>query len=187
MIDRGTMDQLRQILRPITARVANTVARAVVQLVDDGRMLQMVQLGVLADETVEDAEHHQPYGFASVPLDGAEAIALFPDGDRERPLVVAISDRRHRPTGAQPGDVTLYHRDGARVLLLAGGNIEVRPGPGGEVFIRDEGGSADRLVKKSEYDGHTHNAGTLAAPNGAVSGKTAGADAVAGTQRLKAQ
>jgi phage baseplate assembly protein V len=187
MIDRSTIEQLRHMLRPLATRIANTVARGVVQLVRDAGRLQAIQVGVMSTETVEDAEHHQPYGFTSVPLTGAEAVVLFPDGDRTHPLVVAVSDRRYRPTGGDEGDVTIYHHEGARVLLLAGGNIEVRPGPGGTVYVRDEDGTADALVKRAEYNGHTHAAGTLAAPNGAVSGITAGAAAVAGTQRLKAQ
>lgn len=187
MIDRSTVEQIRHLLRPLAVRIANTVARGVIKLVSDGGKLQVVQIGVMSGETVEDAEHHQPYGFSSVPLAGAEAIALFPDGDRSHPLVVAVSDRRHRPTGGEEGDVAIYHHEGARVLLLAGGNIEVRPGPGGTVYVRDENGTADALVKRSEYNGHTHAAGTLVAPNGAVSGATAGAAAVTGTQRLRAQ
>jgi phage baseplate assembly protein V len=135
MLDRSDLRQLQLWLRPLRQRVANIVARGVVQLVADAKKLQHLQLGVLAGETIDDAEHHQPYGFSSVPLAGAEAVALFPNGDRERPLVVSVSDRRHRPKDGEPGQVDLYHYTGARVTMLANGNIEVCPGPGGEVKI----------------------------------------------------
>jgi phage gp45-like len=189
-VSREVLDQLRHLLRPIATRVANTVARAVVQLVDDGRKLQLVQVGVMAGETVEGdggAEHFQPYGLSSVPLPGAEGVVLFPNGDRSHPLVVVVSDRRHRPTGGQPGQVTFYNHVGAKVILMASGDVEVQPAPGREVLIREPGGSVDRLVKKSEFDGHKHAAGSFAAPNGAVTGTSAGAAAVAGTQRLRVQ
>lgn len=191
-IGRDVIDQLRHLLRPIATRVANTVARAVVQLVDDDRKLQLVQLGVLAGETVDGAEHHQPFGLSSVPLAGAEAVVVFPGGDRSHPLVVTVSDRRYRPTGGDPGDVTLYNvvdgATGAKVILLATGDIEVHPAPGHEVLIRDEGGGVDRLVKKSEHDGHTHAPGTFTtAGGGPVTGLSGGAAAVAGTQRLRVQ
>ena len=52
-IDRNTLDQLRNLLRPLATRVANSIARGVVQLVDDGKNPQLPQLCVLAVETVD--------------------------------------------------------------------------------------------------------------------------------------
>lgn len=181
-----------KMMRPLATRVNNMVARAVVQLVDDGRKLQMMQMGVLADEDVPDAEHFQSYGFSSVPLPGAEAVMLFPNGDRAHPLVIAASDRRYRPIGGVGGQVDIYHYKGAKVTMLDSGDIEVTPGPGGEVFIRDSGGTADRLVKKSEHDGHTHGPGSFTTPSsggagGPVTGVSGGAASVPGTQRLRVQ
>jgi phage baseplate assembly protein V len=119
-MDRDMLSQLRHVLRPLASRVANVVARGVVHLVDDAQKLQLVQLGVLADETIDAGEHHQPYGFSSVPLPGAEAVAVFPGGDRGHPLVLAVSDRRHRPTGGQAGEVVLYTDEGDTVRLGRG-------------------------------------------------------------------
>lgn len=134
-MDRGTLRELAHLLRPLGTRIANAIARGVVQLADDTKKLQLVQLGVLAGETIDGAEHHQPYGFSSVPLAGAEAIALFPNGDRGHPLLLAASDRRYRPTGGEPGQVDLYHYKGGSVTFLASGDIRVTPGPGGKVII----------------------------------------------------
>jgi phage baseplate assembly protein V len=131
-LDRETLDQLRHLLRPLAARVANLEARGVVQLVDDSTEMQLLQLGVLDGETIDDAEHYQPYGLTSVPLPGAEAVVVFPNGDRSHPLVVTVADRRHRPTGGDPGDVTLHQHTGAKVILKASGDIEVQPAPGPE-------------------------------------------------------
>ena len=189
-ISREALDQLRYVLRPLATRVANTVARGVVQFVDDGAKQQLVQLGVLAGETVDSAEHFHAYGLASVPDSGAEAVVLFPNGDRTHPLVVAVSDRRYRPTGSKSGDVIVYNKLGAKIILHAdSGDIEIQPGQGGQVLIRDEGGDAEPLVRKSDFDGHTHAAGTLVAPpnGGPVTGATAGAPAATGSQRLRAQ
>lgn len=120
-IGRDMLQQLQHhVMRPIATRIANSLARAVVQLVDDSKQLQLLQLGVLADESVDDAEHHQPYGFASVPLAGAEAIVIFPNGDRAHPLVVAASDRRYRPTGRTGGEVCLYTDEGDIIRLGRG-------------------------------------------------------------------
>jgi len=158
------MRQLGALLQPLRQRVTSMVARGVVKLVSDAKKLQLLQLGVLAGEVIDGAEHFQSYGFTSVPLAGAEAIVLFPGGDRARPLVVSVSDRRHRPTGGEPGEVTMYSHTGAKVTMLANGNIEVQPGPGGQVLIRSEGGVAEPLITKSIFDAHLH--GTGVGPSG---------------------
>jgi phage gp45-like len=175
---REMLDQFSRILRPLQTRIANSIARAVVQLVDDGKKLQLLQLGVLQGEDIDDAERFQSYGFSSVPLAGAEAVVIFPGGDRAHPLVVAVDDRRYRPTGGQPGEVTVYHHTGAKIRLEADGDIEVQPAPGRQVFIRSEGGSAEPLVKKSEFDAHIHPA-----PGGATSTPAA----IIGTTALEAE
>lgn len=146
-IDRGIISQLEHLLRPLRTRISNLVGRGVVKGADDGKKLQALQLGVLAGETVDGGEHHQPYGFSSVPLGGAEAVVLFPDGDRARPLVVATSDRRYRPTDGEAGQVTMYHWKGAKVTMLENGNIELTPAPGGQVLV---GGSPVALATKAD-------------------------------------
>lgn len=131
---RGDLEHLRHLLRPLATRLANVIARATVQLASDGLKLQLLQLGVLAGETVDNAEHHQSYGFSSIPLAGAEAVVIFPNGDRSHPLAIAVSDRRYRPTGGQPGEVTVYNNVGSKVVMLASGDIQVTPAPGGRVI-----------------------------------------------------
>ncbi len=134
-LDRDMLRQLELFLRPLATRVANAVARAVVQLVDDSTKLQLLQVGALAGETLDAAEHHQPYGFSSVPLAGAEAVVVFPNGDRSHPLVVSVSDRRYRPTDGEPGQVTIYNHNGATVTLTADGDIIATPAPGRQVLL----------------------------------------------------
>jgi phage gp45-like len=149
-IDRETLAQLRHLFRPLATRIANTVARAVVNYASDGTKLQLLQLGVLADETVDGAEHHQAYGFSSIPLAGAEAVVLFPNGDRSHPLVVAVSDRRHRPTGGEPGEVTVYNHTGAKITMAKDGDIVVEPASGRDVKIGD--GASKAVVVQSALD-----------------------------------
>jgi len=192
-MDRGTLEQIRQLLRPIANRVANVAARAVVQLVNDAKKLQLLQVGVLADEDGDDAEHHQPYGFSSVPLAGAEAILVYPNGDRSHPLAITVSDRRHRPTGGEAGEVTMYHHGGARVTMLNNGNLLVRAAPGAEVLVDDGSGSTEPLVKRSEFNAHTHQVATTGSST-AQSGTAApvatgpgGSGNITGTTVLKAK
>jgi phage baseplate assembly protein V len=163
--------QIRHHLRPLANKIANSLARAVVGLVDDTTKLQLVQLGVLAGETVDRAEHHQPYGFTSVPLAGAEAVVLFPNGDRAHPLVVTVSDRRYRPTGGDPGEVTVHnHVTGCKVVLTKDGDIIATPAAGRTVKIMSAGGTALAIPTMADFNalrayvnnqfsaagGHTH-------------------------------
>lgn len=119
-VTKDVLEQIRHIIRPHAVRLANMIARGVVQLVDDSGKLQMMQIGVLDDETIDKAEHHQPYGFTSVPKAGAELVVVFPVGDRSHPLVVSTSDRRYRPTGGQAGEVCLYTDEGDTIRLGRG-------------------------------------------------------------------
>jgi phage baseplate assembly protein V len=186
-ISRDIVDQLRHLLRPIAMRVANTVARGVVQLVDDDKKLQLIQLGVLAGETIDGAEYHQPYGFTSVPLAGAEAVVLFPGGDRAHPLVVAVSDRRHRPVGGEPGQVTMRHYLGAEVTMLEDGTVEVRSESGTATKLPT---LADYNALRAAFNSHTHvvsTTGTAAAQTGTAAAVIAPVGSPTGTSVLKAE
>jgi hypothetical protein len=55
----------------------------------------------------------------------------------------------------------MYHFTGAKIATAKDGDIEVQPAPGRGVVIRDPDGTAERLVRKSDYDGHTHGPGTF--------------------------
>ncbi len=124
-ISRDVLRQLAHLVRPLQTRIANSIARAVVQLVSDEKRLQMLQLGVLADEDADDGERFQQYGFSSVPHVGAEAVVVFPGGDRGHPLVIAVDDRRHRPTGGEAGEVVIYTDEGDTIRLGRGNIITI--------------------------------------------------------------
>jgi phage baseplate assembly protein V len=148
-LDRDTLGQLGHLMRPLATRIANSVARAVVKLADDAKKLQILQVGALADETIDGAEHHQSYGFSSVPLAGAEAVVVFPNGDRSHPLVIAVSDRRYRPTGGQAGQVTVYNHTGAKVTLTADGDIVLQPATGRSV-LAGSSSAVDGAIKGTQ-------------------------------------
>lgn len=159
-MDRRFVTEINKLLRPLANRIANTVARAVVHLADDAKKQQLLQLGLLADETIDGAEHFHPYGFFSVPLEGAEAIVLFPNGDRSHGLAL-VSDRRHRPTGGEPGESGIYNNVGAIVRMTKDGDIIVRAAPGREVLVDDGSGGTEPVVTRTEFLNHGHaTAGT---------------------------
>jgi len=122
MASKDLLTQLEHLLRPLRNSVRNMVARGVVQLVNDGLKLQKLQLGALANQDVDNSEHFQPYGFSSVPIEGAEHLTLFPSGDGGHPITLAVTDRRYRPTGGKSGEVCMYTDEGD-VIRLGRGHI----------------------------------------------------------------
>lgn len=162
------------LLRPLEMKIANVIARGVIERVNDATKLQSVQFGALDDETIDDGERFQEYGFTSVPLAGSEAVIVFPDGDRGHPLVVAVDDRAQRLTGLDPGEVAVYSESGARIVLKASGDIEVEPGSGGKMLVRTSGGVTDALVTKTEFMAHIHvgGGGNTTPPTVTITGTT---------------
>ena len=101
----------------LSRRIAMTTTRGRMALVDDKKKLQQVQVELLADETKDNVERFQQYGFTSVPLKGAEVLTVFLGGGRDHAIVLAIDDRRYRLTGLENGDVALYNESGAKIVL----------------------------------------------------------------------
>jgi phage baseplate assembly protein V len=132
---RGQLRQIGHMLRPLRNRIGNSIARGLIGIVDEAKKLQMLQLGLNEGEDGEDCENFQGFGFKSVPLPGAEAVALFPDGDRGVPLVVGTEDRRYRPTDWDGGEAGVYNAFDAIVRLKADGTIEAGTAGGAKVAL----------------------------------------------------
>lgn len=129
-IDVETLRQLRFLLESLNARVLNLIGRGSVQLVDDSKGMQRVQvLGNLNEVTDgaggAGAEHFQPYGFFSVPLPGARSVQLFLNGDRGHPIVIVIADPRHRAVDGEPGEAGLRTDEGDEIRLARSHTIQI--------------------------------------------------------------
>lgn len=135
---RAILDHL---ITPVRNQVVNSVARVVVNVVNNAPAMQRLQ--VTAEETIEDVEHFQPYGFSSVPGTGAEAVIVCGGGDRGKAIAVVVTEQDARPSGQADGEVALFHRDGARIEFKANGDIHVYPSGTGTVRL----GSATTVQK----------------------------------------
>ncbi|WP_407321761.1 phage baseplate assembly protein V [Dickeya ananatis] len=111
-------------LSALQRSLSNLLARAVVTGLNTATKCQMLQIKMMADELKTDIEHIEPYGFTSAPHAGAEAIAVYMDGDRSHGVVLAVCDRRYRITGLQAGEVAIYTDEGDSVILKRGRVIE---------------------------------------------------------------
>jgi phage baseplate assembly protein V len=108
-----------------TTRVYMTSGRAIVARTDDDKWMQRVQARVLSNETKDDIEHFQPYGFTSHPKPGAEALIIFIGGNRTHGIAPVVDDRRYRLRHLEPGEVALYTDEGTSVVLKRGKVVEV--------------------------------------------------------------
>lgn len=112
-------------------------------------------------------------GIWQVPALGEEVVVVIPAGEISfAPVIVALLSSNSVPnTGGQGPDPT-------RIVIVRG-----------SVLIHDGAGGAEPLVRKSDFDGHTHPPGTFNAPGGGgpVTGVSGGAASVPGTSVLKAK
>ena len=107
----------------LMSRLRGMVSRAVVSLVNDSLKMQGLQVTLMAGQTPDDAEHFQHYGFTSVPLPGAEGIALAVGGSTGHTVVINVDDRRYRIKNLPGGEVCVYDDLGQKVHLTRAGII----------------------------------------------------------------
>ena len=81
------MKEFARLIAPYVRRIGNMLSRGTVAAVNAASKMQGLQLRLLADEVKDSVEHFEPYGFTSHPNGGAEAVAVFLDGDRSHGIV----------------------------------------------------------------------------------------------------
>lgn len=110
-------------------------------------------------------------GMWTVPAIDEEVAILIPAGQVDfQPIIVGILSSNSVPnaTGQAPSPTQ---------IVIARG----------KVYIHDGSGGAEPLVRKSDFDGHTHGPGSFTNGSGAVTGVSAGASAATGTSVLEAK
>lgn len=108
----------------IASSLNNLIARAVLTVLNTATKCQGVSLTLIGGESIENVEHIEPYGFTSAPLAGAEAVVLFPSGDRSHGVAIAVADRRYRLKGLRGGEVAIYTDEGDSIILKRDNVIE---------------------------------------------------------------
>lgn len=90
--------------------------KGVVTQVDGlNKKLQTCQVDGVANETLDNVEHFQQYGFCSSPVDidsdgkGCEVV-LADVSSSDMSTIIATDDRRYSPTTQKKGDVVLYSK-----------------------------------------------------------------------------
>lgn len=154
-------------LKPLANRIRNMLARVYVAGIDDLKMVQTLQVeGLERDETREGVERFQNYGFTSVPLAGAEGIALFIGGVRDHGIVIAVDDRRYRLRNLEDGEVAMYTDEGDSIVIKRGGIVQVN------ATTIELTGNTNAVAKGEDLNSAIQTLGTAIA--GAVSALPAG-------------
>ncbi|HHC6515878.1 TPA: phage baseplate assembly protein V [Vibrio parahaemolyticus] len=111
-------------LAPIRRRVVGMVSRALVTGVIEDLQRQNLQVKIHSDESCDNIERFQNYGFSSHPTQGTEAILAALGGNVGNLVALAVEDKKVRPQG-EVGDVFLYHLEGHNIRLTKDGKIIV--------------------------------------------------------------
>lgn len=113
-------------IAPFADRLYGSIARAILTTAaDDSKGIQVVQGQFTDDETIDDLERFQNYGFTSVPLEGSEMVTVFPGANRDNGIVVSIDNRDFRLKGLEAGEVALYTDEGDKLVFKRGGTLEI--------------------------------------------------------------
>ena len=179
------IDELRRLTARWQRKIALMVAHAIIEFIDDGHEIQQLQLTANSGVIWDGVQRFQEFGFASVPMPGAEAVVVAIGGLRSRGIVIATEDRRYRVRGLPGGAACLYDASGTRIVLNSDGTVTViaagtvtfetlRLQVTGDIIDQTASGNAHTLAEmRAIYDGHTHGGiqaggGNTAAPNQAM-------------------
>jgi len=122
------MSDLMRILKPLSDRIKNLMVRSSVLSSNDSGSFQRLKIQALADEILSDVPRVQDYGLASNPLDGSDAIVIFPSGDRSQGIIIAVDNRQYRVKNLAKGEVCIYTDEGDKIHLKRGNKIEITTG-----------------------------------------------------------
>ena len=111
------------VMQSLQRQLLGLIGRAVVKSINAASKCQMIDVELLAGQQKAGIEHLEPYGFTSRAQAGAEAVVLFPDGDRSHAVAITVSDRRYRMKGLKTGEVALYDDQGQSVTLTRAGIV----------------------------------------------------------------
>lgn len=110
---QGAVDEIRQAFR------------GVLHLVKSADNIQKVQASGLADETLQDVELMQQFGFTSVPPANTQAVILPIGGQTTHGIVIATENGSLRVKNLQGGEVAIYDESGSSIVLKKGRLIEI--------------------------------------------------------------
>src|SRR5262245_24583072 len=116
---------MRSTVRDAAYRAFLAMTRGTLTKTDDEKLMQEVEIDLLAGEYMTQVERFQQYGFTAVANPPkkeddkkiAEMLVTFIGGNRDHAIVMAIDDRRHRLIKLKDGEVAIYDDQGQKVYV----------------------------------------------------------------------
>lgn len=99
--------------------------RGILHLVKSADNIQKVQASGLSDETLQDVEMMQQFGFTSVPPANTQAVIIPIGGQTSHGIVIATENGSFRVKNLQGGEVAVYDESGSSIVLKKGRLIEI--------------------------------------------------------------
>lgn len=157
-------NMLKRWINPLRVRVANITGKGIVTKSSDSAGLQTLQIKMAKDETRDDVQRLQNYGFTSFPVEGANLVAVFPDGNREGGIIIALDDYRYRIQVGK-GEVALYSKFGNKIVMKDDGSIEATPLAGKPFKVNgDIQATGDVLAGLTSLKTHIHTSAASGSP-----------------------
>lgn len=122
------MHKLAKQTKEVAKNVQNGVRsafRGVLNLVKSSSDIQQVQVSGLADETIQDVEFMQHFGFTSVPPAGTQVVVIPIGGKTTHGIVVATENGSFRVKNLKGGETAIYDSSGSTIILKNGRVIDV--------------------------------------------------------------
>ena len=123
-----SISKLAKRVGQVASDMGNSVRQAFrgkVNVVNSEEPIQRLQLSGLADETLQDLELMQSFGFTSNPPAETEAIVIPLGGATTHGIVIATENGNFRIKSLQPGEVAVYNESGASITLKKGKIINI--------------------------------------------------------------
>lgn len=113
-------------IAPIKRQIRTMVVRGIIKIVEEDKKIQKVQIDTYEDETREDVERFNDFGFKSYPPVGTEAIMLSISGNNEHMAVIATENREilKELPDLEEGDCIIYTKE-KKYLHFKEKNIEI--------------------------------------------------------------
>ena len=105
--------------------MATMIGRCILSALDSSSGVQAASVTIMADEEMKGVEYMEPYGFTSVPLQGAEGVVLNVGSRRGSCVVVSLGNRKFRLKSLKSGEVALYTDEGDRLVFERGNVVKL--------------------------------------------------------------
>lgn len=165
---------MNQVINELKRKILLAVGIGILRIIDDTKKIQKCQISLMDNETHSNIDRYQEYGFSSVPLPGAQAVAVSIAGSRDNSIIIATEDGRYRPLNLNAGEVTIYNHLGDKIVIkqnrtieitapnvIINGNLQVTGN------ILDNSGTNTRTVSgmRAQYNAHHHHPTSQSPPN----------------------